>query len=202
MNYKKRDDIPAMPADLAQDCINYVETQLANNGPMIVWYKSYEHSDTNSLSFVVSGTELDETDGKETGGIGFYGPPDDLTRRLAEYCKSTNDPDINFDMFALQLVNGSSFLGPHVDAPSMRAAGFLYLLKSGGPDVRTVWYNTKPEYSTLQITDNTYIPYSKLDVVENHRLEENMWHWMNFNAIHSVENQQHPRIGVWGFKTT
>jgi hypothetical protein len=41
------------------------------------------------------------------------------------------------------------------------------------------------------------IPYKNLTVVEEHCLEEDTWHWLNFNEIHGVPNQESLRIFLY-----
>ncbi len=200
MNYKKHDEIPAIPADLAKECIDYAIAHMAAKAPMIAWYRNYETTNVESLSYVKPGTELDETNGDRTAGIGFSPVPENLNQRLVKFCKETGIELINFDVFTVQIVIDGKFLAPHIDDPALRNAGMLYMLKAGGTNVTTSWYDIKPKYAISDITYNAAIPYSRLDLIESHCLEENTWHWLDFTHVHGVQHQESIRIALWAYK--
>jgi hypothetical protein len=195
MYYKKHVEIPALPDALKQELIQMAESYIENNEPMVAWYKRYETTNKQSIAFLEHNKRFDETDGKETGGVGFYAIPHNLLCKILAFYQQVN---INFTEYWIQVVTGGSFVGPHIDDPIERKDGFLYILKAGGEKVTTTWYEVKQEYQHLQLENYSLIPYSKLDQVESHCLEEDTWHWLNFSKIHGVTNQESLRIAMWG----
>ena len=198
MYYKKYTGIPSLPNDIKQQLIQIAEHQIQNNVPMVVWYSGYQTEDKNSVAFVEFDKRFQESGGYETGGVGFYLIPSEIIDSICEFYKTVNHPEINFNYYYLQVVTGGNFVGPHIDDPRARTDGMLYLLQSGGADVRTTWYEVKKDYQHLALENYSVIPYSKLDQIEDHRLEEDVWHWLNFNKIHGVTNQETLRIALWG----
>jgi hypothetical protein len=198
MYYKKYLEIPPLPNDIKQGLIQIAENNIKNNIPMAKWYQRYETENNKSIAFVEFGKRFQETNGGESGGVGFYHIPYKLNHSICDFYKKLNQTEINFERYALQVVTGGNFVGPHIDDPLERADGSLYLLKSGGTNVRTRWYEIKEEYQHLPLENHTVVPYSKLNLVEDHCLEEDAWHWLNFSKLHSVENQESLRIALWG----
>ena len=198
MYYKKCKEIPSLPTDIKQQLIQVAEQNQQNNISMSAWYSGYQTVDTNSLSFVEFDKRFQESNGHETGGVGFYLIPLELIDSICKFYKTINRPDIIFKHYYLQVVTGGNFVAPHIDDPQARIEGMLYLLKSGGTNVRTTWYEVKKNYQHLALENYSAIPYSKLDQIETHCLEEDMWHWLNFNKIHGVTNQESLRIALWG----
>jgi len=198
MYYKKYSEIPGLPNDLKQELIQIAENYIENNIPMVSWYKRYETLNKTSIAFLEHSTFIADENGKDSGGVGFYAIPIDLHKKIIDFYQKVNNPAINFKMYILQVVTGGSFVAPHIDDPQERKAGFLYLLKAGGDNVTTTWYKVKQEYQHLTLENYSGIPYSRLDQIEKHCLEEDMWHWLNFNQIHGVTNQESLRIMLWG----
>ena len=196
--YKEHNEIPSIPIDIAQECISHGLKCLEQNIPMIAWYKRYETVNTNSVSYMQPGKEFEESNGEESGGVGFFTLPLEIRKKIKDFYSQFDIPIVQFDDLYLQVVTGGKFVGPHVDDVNCRKEGMLYLLKSGGTNVRTIWYKIKPEYKNLTLENYTVIPYSKLDVVEDHCLTENTWHYLNFSEIHGVINQDSVRMALWG----
>jgi hypothetical protein len=198
MYYKKYLEIPPLPQAIKQDLIKVATDNVENNIPCVAWFGRYETTNKQSIAFVEHNKQFEESNGLESGGVGFYSIPLDLHKQLVSFYQKLNHPDINFTHYWLQIVTGGNFVGPHVDDPTARTDGFLYILKSGGSNVQTTWYEIKTEFSHLIPENYTVIPYSKLNQIETHCLEEDMWHWLNFNKIHGVTNQESLRISLWG----
>jgi hypothetical protein len=200
MYYKKHDKIPPLPDALKKACVNHGTLLMRDNQPMIVKYGQYETKNTNSIAYMTPGTEYDKTR-SPTGKVGFYGLPPELSQQIVDFYKNVNNPLIQSTIYFLQVVAGGTYVAPHIDDSSKRTQGLLYLLKAGGPDVRTRWYTIKEEFKHLSLKNAEYsaIPYDRLNIAEDHRLEEDTWHWMDFNQIHSVENQLSTRFALYGF---
>lgn len=195
MYYKKHDEIPSLPDDIKFDLINLAEHNLKENVPMLIWFKGTETENKNSLGYINNKADI-ETLIEKTGGVGFYPIKGELHERVSNFFKNQNlgSPTI---YYFLQVVTGGKSVSPHIDPIDRRTSGFLYLLKSGGNNVRTRWYEVKDEFKDLECPEGTIIPYDKLTMVEDNCLEEDTWHWMNFNKIHSVENQETLRVALW-----
>lgn len=198
MYYKKYLEIPPLPQAIKQDLIKVATHNVENNIPCVVRFGRYETTNKQSIAFVEHSNQFEESNGLESGGVGFYSIPLDLHNQLISFYQQVNHPVVNFTRYWLQIVSGGNFVGPHVDDPTARTDGFLYILKSGGNNVQTTWYEIKTEFSHLVSENYTLIPYSKLNQIETHCLEEDMWHWLNFNKIHGVTNQESLRISLWG----
>jgi|GEM_PF-4058854 len=191
--YEKRNDIPPVPEDLKNELIKIAEQSVANGDQPSLWHGSYGSQDKNSISYL----DPEELFIEKTGGVGFYLSPPELSSELVKLYKKFPGLE-TYNYYTIQIVTGSTFVAPHVDDPNHRGSGVQCLLKSGGSNVRTKWYQIKDEHKHLKIETNRAIPYSKLIEVDDHCLEENAWHWLNFSQIHSVENQESLRVGLWG----
>jgi len=201
MYYKKYDTIPKLSYDLKLACIELAENNLKIKVPLDQWFSRLETTDKTSIAYI----ELEEDLTKfsnNAGGVGFYGLPADLNKQICDFYNDINNPNIKFNQYFIQVVTGGNFVAPHTDGEDYRSAGFLYLLKSGGTNVRTRWYEIKEEYKNNNLTPYAMIPYSRLNLIEDHILEEDCWHWLNFSKIHSVENQENLRIALWGTTVT
>lgn len=200
MYYKKVDDVPTIPNEIKAECLRIGEENTRKNVPLEYWFNRFEYEDRGSISFIEKGKEIDYFKNETHGGVGFYELPPDLVLSLIDFYKDVDHPISENRYYYLQVVTGGGCVPPHVDAKSARTDGYLYLIKNGGDDVRTVWYEVKDEYKDQKLLEYTGIPYSKLDIMESHTLQEDSWHWLNFSKIHSVENQQSLRLSLYGRK--
>jgi hypothetical protein len=198
MYYKKYSGLPPLPEEIKQELVQIAKYGVDNNIPMPAWYQRYETINKKSIAFMEYDKRFDESSGTESGGVGFYIIPPDLLYKIITFYQQVNHPVINFTQYFLQVVTGGNFVGPHIDDPKERKEGFLYILKAGGDNVTTSWYEVREEYKHLTLENYSVIPYSKLDQVESHCLEEDTWHWLNFNKIHGVTNQDSIRVALWG----
>jgi len=196
MYYKKYLGIEPLPNDIKQELIQLVENNIKGNVPISDWYRGYKTNNEKTFPFLEF--DKNQKNNNESGGVGFYHVPYMLNERIINFYKKLNQTEINFNRYALQVVIGGNFVAPHIDDPIKRTEGSFYLLKAGGSNVRTRWYEIKEEYKHIPLESAKIIPYSKLIQVEDHCLGEDTWHWLNFNKIHSVENQDSLRIALWG----
>jgi hypothetical protein len=196
--YKKFDIIPSLPNELTDELVIIAENNVANNIPFATWYGESGSNDKNTIAY--SEKEEERSFLKKSGGVGFYHSPIYLSNEIVNFYKENSLVNMNV-YYLIQVVTGGNFVAPHIDDPSQRHTGLYYLIKAGGPNVRTKWYQVKDEYQHLEIENYKGIPYSKVIEVEDRCLEENTWHWMNFSEIHSVENQETLRVGLWGVQS-
>jgi len=200
MYYRKLDDIPSIPEHIKLACIATAKNTLTNHNSSYIWYNNLETVDKNSVAYFDQRNQSQEflqSDNNELGKIGFCGLSAELNAQIYNFYEKINHPMIKNGVFRIQISVAGNFIAPHFDPPALRDNGIIYLLDAGGPDVRTKWYEVKAEFNHLKLPSATGIPYSKLDVAADHRLEEDTWHWMNFSKIHSVENQKSLRIALW-----
>jgi len=198
MYYKKHNEIPALPNHIAKACIEYGESMISNNIPLVVKYGSYETENKNSIAYIPA-EEFNHPSYKKSGEVGFHWLPPEMNQSICDFYNEVNNPLIKNVMYFLQVVAGADFVAPHIDDPHRRSEGMLYLLKAGGSNVRTQWYEPKEEFKDFELANYSCIPKDKLNLVEDQCLEENCWHWLNFSKIHGVENQESVRFALWGF---
>lgn len=82
-------------------------------------------------------------------------------------------------------------LGAHSDRK--RDYGLLYVVRQGGPDVRTVFYQQKG----YPVVRNRYVSidnYDQLDIIDVADFGENRWALLDARILHSVENVTDQRI--------
>jgi hypothetical protein len=193
MYYKKMTTMPSLPEDLKKDlieeAIRMFETQQENR---ILYHRRFEHEDKNSLNCMTN----EDMDFYETsGGVSCMAMSPSLEARVFEFFKTANHPITNqFGYYGFLYVEGGPYCAPHIDDLNRRRNGFQLLLKSGGENTTTAWWEPKEDAKDLTIIDYSAIPYSKLNLACEERLEENAWYWMKFDSILSVEKLETLRI--------
>jgi hypothetical protein len=194
MNYKELDIKPISEA-LKTALVDYIKMHLATNPEPAVDYGNFETSDKNSIAYIDSRSNWENTYGK-AGTVTFYAIPENLRNQLIEYYQDVDHPLFKNDKYYFQIINNAAHVPPHVDDRIARTEGLLYLLESGGTDVKTTWYSAADGRDNSIIPDRVAIPYENLNVIESHVLRENYWHYMVFNAPHGVENLRSMRIAI------
>lgn len=92
----------------------------------------------------------------------------------------------------IQYFTSGNFFLPHVDLIRNRA--YNYLIETG--DALTCFWRAKNEYAHLQATPNTFIPYDRIELVEEINIEKNRWHQLSVDNIHSVEKIKSNRLSL------
>ena len=155
-------------------------------------YRRFESQNRDTLNFIVP---EDMEFYEKSGDITAVYIDDAMHDEVLSFFKATNHPIANkFNKYMFLFVNGGNRCVPHVDDASKRKNSFQLLLKSGGTNTTTAYYEPRREYETLPIIDYCAIPYNKLDLQVQVRLEENNWYWMKTDKIHSVEGLESLRI--------
>lgn len=198
MYYKKILGVPPLPESIKIKLNDHANKSMKNHS-QVSWFQNYEYENKNSISYLTRGEEIKDATGKKSGGVGFYLIPSELNNFLKNYYKEYKTKEFGCNMFLIQVVTGGTFVSPHIDSSTHRKIGFVYLLKSGGSNVITTWYEPKEEYKDLGLTENSEIAYHKINAIEEHCLEENAWHRLNFNKIHGVKNQESTRVLLWNY---
>jgi hypothetical protein len=190
--YQSYEHYPSIPKDIEEEIVQFTEHYIAQDTPIPIAYNGYDNKNEKSLSYVNPKKIL-----KKSGTIGFILLPQNIIDNIKYYYTNLDHPLKEKRYYCVQVALGADHIPPHVDNVEERGPGLLYLIKAGGPNVRTIWYKIKDEFKHLQIAYNKGIPYERLIVMENHHLKERTWNWMNFSEPHSVENQDSLRIAVY-----
>lgn len=190
-------DMPTLPEDLKNDlvaeAVKMFETERQSR---VVYPQRFEMENDNSLN-CMKNEDMDFY--QKSGGVSALSMSDDMRRRTFEFFKNANHPSTNLiSAYVYLFVEGGPFCAPHIDDVNKRKHGFQLLLKAGGDNVKTVWYEPKEEFKNLSVIDYCCIPYSKIDLKSETCLEENYWYWMKFDSIHSIENLQSLRVFLAG----
>lgn len=190
--YKKCTKVPSLPQNLANELIELAKSYLGEYHPMEHWYKKAELENPNTLNYITCEDKIVSEGGGS--GVGLYNLPERINDKIYKFYRHTDTELSTIEKFSLQVVTGGQFVAPHIDPE--RSGGYLYILKSGGDDVRTRWYSVKDEFKDLILNKGYAISFDRVDVIEDRCLEENTWHWLNFGEIHGVENQVTLRIAI------
>lgn len=195
--YYKKLDIPSLPEDLRKDLIEEAIKVFVNEKQdPYLYHRRYETENENTLNFI-KGESQEFYD--RSGGVTAMGMNPELESRVREFYNKVDHPITNvLEYFGFLYVEGGPYCAPHIDDVERRRNGFQLLLKSGGDNVTTNWWEPKEEFKDLPIVDYCGIPYSRLVLGEEACLEENYWYWMKFDSIHSVENLNSIRIFLAG----
>jgi hypothetical protein len=198
MYFKKIEELPSLPEDLGKELYATALMLFEKFKDNVIYYRTFEREDTTSLNYI---NPEDIHLYEKSGGVTALPMPKELEDRVKDFYKQFNSPITDlFDYYGFLIVEGGTTCVPHIDDVVRRKNGFQYLLKSGGSEVKTVWYEPKDEFKDQKIKDYCAVPYSKLNVVTETCLEENNWYWMKFDTIHSVENQESIRFFLAGGK--
>jgi hypothetical protein len=110
----------------------------------------------------------------------FIKPPDDLTIWVKE-----NIP-IPYKAVNIQVMTGGTHVVPHVD--EIRTGGLNYIIRTGGPAVKTAFYKPKLAYEEFKVVPQTAFLLDTIDEVYSEILPANNWHILDVTRIHSVNN--------------
>jgi hypothetical protein len=198
MYYKKLDDMPKLPKDLKESLLETAHRlfQEQSSEVRVLHHRTFETEDRSSLNFI---GDDDLSFYEQSGGVTALRMPAELEAKVFECFKEFNHPIINlFDHFGFLLVEGGPYCAPHIDDVNRRQNGFQLLLASGGKQVTTAWWEPKDEFKDLTLKEYCGVPYSRLNKADEICMEDNCWHWMKFDSIHSVENLESIRIFLAG----
>ena len=85
-------------------------------------------------------------------------------------------------------------LGPHVDAT--RNCALIWIIRSGGPDHRTVFYKQKSTGMVVGPANYVVDDYSDLEEIGSIGMPYGTWVFLNGTTIHSVENISEGRFAI------
>ena len=81
-------------------------------------------------------------------------------------------------------------VAPHSDP--YRDTTYFYLLKNGGPNVKTSWWDNPNNL----VRSEYYTSVNGLNMIESHVIEQGTWNMFNHEIVHSVENVKDMRISL------
>jgi hypothetical protein len=91
-------------------------------------------------------------------------------------------------------VNGSKVHGPHTDPP-VEKYKLYYLLKEGGNNVLTCWYQEHNQPLT-RLAGTTVCDYSQVNKIDQLTIPKCQWILFNTNILHGVENVIDQRVNL------
>jgi hypothetical protein len=193
--------MPVLPDKLKNDLVaEAIKIFNAEKNNRALSYGRLELENTNCLNHM-DGDNEDIGFYEKSGGVSAMRMSDQMGKATIDFFNQAKHPATKqFNSYAYLYVEGGPFCGPHIDDVAKRRHGLQLLLKAGGEDVRTAWYEPKEQYKNLPIIDYCCIPYSKIDLKAETCLEENNWYWMKFDSIHSIENLQSLRVFLLGIE--
>jgi len=100
-----------------------------------------------------------------------------------------------YDTVSIQIMSGGTQILPHVDG--YRNTAYNYII-SASPETTTCFYTPIDSFKNHKFYSETYIPYDRLVLTEEQHILTNVWHKLDVQKIHSVENIniEIPRIAI------
>ena len=186
MDYLQYPDFPAMPDDIKQEILRiveeteteYLDDLLINSTPEVIeWVKE-------AYGFEAQESELGFT-GQEArkmfpGLVNYHFL--DVSEKITEWVSTfVEDPgSIN-----IQVMEKGTIVAPHID--EIRTSAYNYLLDTGG-DASLHFYELINAEDEKWVHPQTFIPYDKINSIEETKIGIDVWHTLPTNKIHSVEN--------------
>lgn len=189
INYQELPNLPTVPDHFINEILAQANTQLSTITPAF----GFDHFKINPD--VQNYMEQTFTDKIFENNIGVKGVdaiklyPNNakfafltVSKELEEWCQLniTKDSTVN-----IIYIYSGDFSLPHVDP--MRTTAYNYVISTGGDQVRTCYWEPKPEYKDLNVTPLAYVPYDRIDLVEETIFQQDHWYQLNVSKIHSVE---------------
>ena len=180
-------DWPKIPESLEQIILEYTKNTRTPNT-----YESYPVDEGNinwDDSIGLSVFSIDRFKYSPAEFAFLLEVPEELTKWVAE-----NIPEPH-TMVSIQIMSDGTQILPHVDG--YRKVAYNYIL-TASPETTTCFYDPIEEYKNHKFYSETYIPYERVVLTEEHHLPTNTWHKLDVTKIHSVEkiNNKVPRIAV------
>ena len=191
-------DIPVIPEDLKKEIIDFVIVAL-EEGYTSAYNRQLEVEDQGNLNFL----DGEDENLLNTGEVIGVPLSEELQTKIRDFYKQT--PHYIDEFFCdywgcFVLKSSTSIVAPHQDDPEKRKFGLQLLIKAGGDNVKTTWYDIKEEFKNLPIIPDLSMPYHKLNPVHEEHLHEGHWYILNTSIVHSVDNLESVRIFLSGGK--
>jgi hypothetical protein len=178
---------PQVPKDLELLVLNYInKTDLANT------YDNYPIDESNinwSDSIGCSLFNIDREKYNPAEFIFLLDVPTELKNWVTENISG------QYDITSIQIMTGGTQILPHIDG--YRNIAYNYII-SASPETTTCFYTPIEKFKDHKFYPETYIPYNRLILTEEHHILPNVWHKLDVQKIHSVENIniEIPRIAI------
>ena len=198
MHYQEFPNLPLLPLDIEQKILEIVKNPISN------WHSSdelikYTNENKDDLNVVVSQEVIDALKNAEYNpddSLGYYlSEASNHFSNLAEFdflevskeIKDWVNSNIKVDgaHISIQVMHEGKSVTPHID--EMRSYAYNYIIDTGG-EVSTCFWRPKKEYEHFKIYPKTIFPYNRLDLIEEIKIQKNLWHRIDTRIIHSVEN--------------
>lgn len=134
----------------------------------------------------------DDDDGAK---VSFYPVPPHLYDKIQKILRQFPATK-NHRHFFVQLVHSGTEVPLHIDAIDQRSNGINFILKDGGPDITTSWWEVKKEFKSTKFSDATPLDHNMFNEVESHVLKEGCWYDMTFSQVHSLSNLKDLRLAL------
>jgi hypothetical protein len=191
MNFKYRDDLKPFPNSLIEETIDFFKSEIKNNLveiPGIPKFKLTRSGQTISKlyekSFLENNIGISDRIAYEKFDNVAAFCYSDVPKHVKKWIATNIDE--TYYSIGIQGYFGGTFLFPHIDI--VRVSTLNYILYSGGNDVRTCFYDPKEEWKKFEISERTYIPYERLNLVGSIPIETHRWHLIKRDSIYSIEN--------------
>jgi hypothetical protein len=180
-------DWPQIPKDLELLVLDYINKKDTSHT-----YDNYPIDESNINWDDSIGCSLFELDQKKYNSAEFIFLLD-VPAELKDWV--TKNISEKYDMVSIQIMTGGTQILPHVDG--YRKVAYNYII-SAVPETTTCFYVPVEEFKSHKFYSETYIPYERLTLVEEHRIPKNIWHKLDVQKIHSVEQIDYniPRIAI------
>ena len=86
----------------------------------------------------------------------------------------------------INIFHSGDFFFPHIDL--MRTKAINCVIEPGGDNVTTAWYTPKKEFEHLEATTRTFIPYDRVEVIEEQIFAAGDWYELDVSKIHNVKD--------------
>lgn len=172
--YCKRLKMPPLPKDITDELIEYA---------------------TRKLECAEEFKESYNDDDKDGAKVSFYPVPPALYDRIQKLLYQYPETKGHRHFF-IQLVHSGVNVPLHIDAVDQRSVGINYMLKTGGDNIATKWWEIKEEFKDEKLPDAVPLDAKMFTEVESHVLKESCWYEMTFSQVHSAEGMESLRLAL------
>jgi len=120
-----------------------------------------------------------------------YFGPNSLAQWTEEHLRQYIEKNLRTVATVLEFRNGYSYI-PHTDIS--RHGAVNYVVDDGNATI--CLYEALDDYKDKIVKAGAMFPYHRLKVVEEHKFPKEVWHRLDTNKIHSVENIQETRLVI------
>tara|TARA_R110000796_G_scaffold226460_1_gene342954 strand:- start:116 stop:745 length:630 start_codon:yes stop_codon:yes gene_type:complete len=184
MDYLEYPNFPSMPEDIKQEILRIVEETeteslddlLINSTPEVIEWVKEAGNEAQESELGFTGQEVRKM---FPGLVNYHFL--DVSDKITEWVSTfVEEPVIH-----IQVMEKGTIVAPHID--EIRTSAYNYLLDTGG-DASLHFYELINAEDEKWAQPQTFIPYDKINSVEETKIGTDVWHTLPTNKIHSVEN--------------